>query len=345
MNKLRFLKYFILLILVSLFFKNYYFSPEEQLGYVPIRHTFGDVSYKSYKSFLIGKKFKTKNPLIYLDNSKYMNQLCSFIRNYKAPIRLVELQFESNYVVDSSCYFKKTFITTSLVPIGTEFEIIDSFVVSGLLNWNRVEYVVLKDKAGNVSEASELFIKMEISSTRKETEKAPDEEPFYSDLDYLKKNKKLNMFLCNLYNDLQRVEKFPDYKDEVLNKETVLRRTPFIELPIQNFLKVFGLENEVKILELSWFNREKWKPCILLSFQTERSYITSMYHMQRWGIPLAAREFASHEKYEIFDVSKFYYNRSPLKSELNNFRSDYKNIDIDKLSSMDIYNYRRLKAP
>ena len=148
-----------------------------------------------------------------------------------------------------------------------------------------------------------------------------------------------------MFNNVNRPEKYPDY-DEKNNKSSVLRNTPYIELNIANFIKIFGFENEVKILELSWIKKERIDPCVLLEFKTEQAYLTSMYLMGRHRIPISNRYFGLQEKFENIGNSKFYYyNKLIDNSEWNKFKADYKKMDIEKMTSKDIYEYKRSVAP
>ena len=99
--------------------------------------------YTSYKSKLIGTKFKLKNAFIYLKNLNQDGYNC-YGRVLDVPIWLDELRFETN-VIDTSCIFRRSTVRAELVPIGTEFEIKDSFMpgfsfVNKYFPINKVEY-------------------------------------------------------------------------------------------------------------------------------------------------------------------------------------------------------------
>lgn len=297
--------------------------------------------YDAYKSPYLGKKFKSRQYYVYSHDIGERNRFCDFTRIFKAKYELDEFHFEFNGK-PGDCVFKKTGVKTYLIPKGTEFEVVDSFKREGLLGWGRVEYVVLKDKFGDLSETIETSLYDEIEYVNNRVNYHEAQLILENDLKYLR-NKNLNMILCDAHN---RLEPFPDYNEENLNKEVVLDQSPFIELKISNFIQQFKLNNELEILELLWVKTEKFQPCALIRFKTKEAYVTSMYHMDRWDITPENRAFIKHPEIEIFEnpVKSLPYENVFILSE-ENLRTKYHPIDVSKMSAKQLHEYRREKMP
>jgi hypothetical protein len=82
-------------------------------------------------------------------------------------------------------------------------------------------------------------------------------------------------------------------------------------------------------------------PCVTLSFKTEHAFLTSMFYMERWGIPITQREFAIYDKYEIFDNSKMYYNKKIYSLDYSNLITKYEKVGVSFLSARDLLKYDR----